>query len=132
MKSHLLLGTLTLLVSAAHTAGSTVQQPLTSASAAAGTPHLQVSGGRTVEERSSDTGKKLDPALGDLALHVRLVRPQSALADLHSMNPAARFMQRATDREPLVLVDAVTRGDPKLLRAVLEGLGLQRAAVFSN
>jgi hypothetical protein len=59
------------------------------------------------------------------------VRPDHALQDLHTLNPAARFVQSA-EGEPLVLIDAVTTGDPAALRAALVSLGLHHAALFSN
>ena len=46
--------------------------------------------------------------------------------------PAVRFKQEAADAAPLVLIDAVTRGDPQQLKAALVGLGLQHASVYSN
>ncbi len=41
-------------------------------------------------------------------------------------------MQTSANSTPLVLVDAVTRGDPQQLKAALVGLGLQRASVYAN
>jgi hypothetical protein len=48
------------------------------------------------------------------------------------LNPAARFMQPTSSAVPLVLIDAVTTGDPQKLKSALVGLGLQRAAQYSN
>lgn len=56
----------------------------------------------------------------------------SALQDLHALNPAARFSRPANSSAPLVLIDAITKGDPQKLKAALVGLGLQRAAQYSN
>jgi len=54
------------------------------------------------------------------------------MADLHSMSPAAKFKLASDGTTALVSVDAVTRGDAQQLKTALEGLGLQKAAVFSN
>jgi hypothetical protein len=54
------------------------------------------------------------------------------MADLHSMSPAAKFKLAADGVTPLVSIDAVTRGDVQQLKTALEGLGLEKAAVFSN
>jgi hypothetical protein len=48
------------------------------------------------------------------------------------MSPAAKFIQTAAGATPLVLIDAVTRGDPQQLRAALVALGLQHPSVYSN
>ncbi len=76
--------------------------------AAAG--HLMAFGGRSAAQRQSAVGGKLDAALADLSRHTNRVRPGHALEDLHSLSPAARFMQTASDAVPLIAVDAVTRG----------------------
>ncbi len=54
------------------------------------------------------------------------------LEDLRSIAPAVRFQQRSGDAAPLVLIDAVTRGDPQQLKAALVALGLKHPAVYSN
>jgi hypothetical protein len=74
----------------------------------------------------------MDAVLADLSRHAALARPQHALSDLHSMSPAARFMQTPADGTPRVLVDAVTRGDPRQLQSALVALGMRHAAVFAN
>src|SRR4029077_13765795 len=51
--------------------------------------------------------------------------------DWRALNPAARFQVTAT-AGPMVLIDAVTRGDPQRLKAALVSLGLQNASLFSN
>ncbi|HXI47751.1 MAG TPA: S8 family serine peptidase [Steroidobacteraceae bacterium] len=60
------------------------------------------------------------------------VRPGHAVEDLHALNPAARFVQPANSSTPLVLIDAITTGDPQKLKSALVGLGLQRASQYSN
>jgi hypothetical protein len=100
--------------------------------AQAETPTLHVFGSRTARQLASPVGAKLDPALAELSSHLGRVNSASALGDLHSLSPAARFMQRASDPTPLVLVDAVTRGDVQQLRKALVALGLQRASTYSN
>jgi hypothetical protein len=90
-----------------------------------------VFGGRSAQQRLSAGGAKLDAALADLTAHLNRASPQSAW-DMHSLSPAARFMQRASDATPLVLIDAVTRGDPQQLKSALVALGLQNPSVYSN
>jgi hypothetical protein len=94
-----------------------------------GTSHLHAFGSRGA--RQTATGAKFDAALADITRHLNLVRPDHTLADLHSLNLAARFMQPAGGA-PMVLIDAVTRGDAQQLKTALVGLGLQHASVYSN
>jgi hypothetical protein len=96
----------------------------------AGTSHLRAYG--VHGSPSPGLSAKLDSALADIAQHLGQVRPDHALEDLHVLHPAARFSQPAGTGEPLVLIDAVTLGDPLKLRATLEGLGLQRSAQYLN
>jgi hypothetical protein len=88
--------------------------------------------GRTARQRLGINGGKLDPALAELTTHLSGVNPQNAVADLRSLSPAAKFTQRSADATPLVLVDAVTQGDPQQLKNALVALGLQNASVFLN
>ncbi len=97
-----------------------------------GSARLYVVGSRSAQQRLSATAGKLDSVLADLSRHAKLARPGHVLADLHSLSPAARFLQTSAAGTPLVLVDAVTRGDPQQLKSALESLGLERAAVYSN
>jgi hypothetical protein len=91
-----------------------------------------VSGSRSTQQRQSAVAAKLDSVLADLSRHAALARPGHALADLHSLSPAARFIQLAANQAPLVLVDANTRGDPRQLEIALVSLGLKRAARYAN
>ncbi len=93
---------------------------------------LMAFGGRSAEQQSSPEGAKLDAALADLSRHLHLVRKEHALADLHSLSPATRFMQSPSSGGPLVAVDAVTRGDPARLEQALVGVGLEHPAVYAN
>jgi hypothetical protein len=131
MKPHqLAIGTLALL--ATFVARPAVPPPQTNATPSASlSPSLHAYGGRSAQQRLSAGGAKLDAALADLTGHLNRASPQSAW-DLHSMSPAARFMQRASDGTPLVLIDAVTQGDPQQLKNALVALGLQNPSVFSN
>jgi hypothetical protein len=97
-----------------------------------GDARLYAVGTRSVQQRSSVQALKMDSVLADLSRHLSRVRPATQLADLHSLSPAAKFVQRAPKATPLVAIDAVTRGDPQSLRAALEGLGLEHAAVYAN
>lgn len=98
----------------------------------AGSAPLRAFGGRSAAQLRSGIGGKLDAALADLSSHAYLARPDHLLEDLHSLSPAAHFMQRGAGTEPLVAVDAVTRGDPQRLEHALVGLGLEHPAVFRN
>ena len=134
MKSHYLaIGTLALLSTLA--ARSATSPPSTAAApdnTTSGRPHLHVSGGRTAQQHLSPGGQKLDAALAELTQHVSTANTQPTVADLHTLNPAAKFMQRASDPIPLVSVDAITRGDPQQLERALIQLGLQNPSVYSN
>jgi hypothetical protein len=99
---------------------------------APGTAKLQAFGSRSAEQRASTTGSKFDAALADIARHLNRVRPDHALADLHALNPVAKFILPAGSAVPLVSIDAITLGDPEQLKAALVGLGLQHAGVYSN
>src|SRR5580700_4389748 len=79
---------------------------------------LMAFGSRSPSQSRSPTLGKLDGALADLARHSDHVRAGRALADLRSLSPAAHFAQHSGS-EPLVLIDAVTRGDPQRLEAAL-------------
>jgi len=107
-------------------------QPMHLPANAPGNSVLHVAGSRSAQQRNSASGAKYDATLAEIARHVSTVRPGSALQDLHALNPAARFSQPANSSSPLVLIDAITKGDPQKLKAALVGLGLQRASQYSN
>src|SRR6516225_3396408 len=121
-----------LAVLAASSADSVVSAAKKPLARGPGEAPLMAFGGRSAARRASTSAAKLDAALADLSRHLDRVRSERALEDLHSLSPAARFMQSAGSPVPLVAVDAVTRGDPARLKAALVGLGMQRVAVFSN
>ncbi len=98
----------------------------------AGSSHLRAVGTRSAEQRQSASVAKLDSVLADLSRHAVLARPDHQLADLHSLSPAARFSRSAASGSALVLIDAVTLGDPQRLKAALVSFGLEHAAVYSN
>jgi hypothetical protein len=127
------IGTLAVVTTmAAAAAISTLRHPHLRPSAAPGNARLHAFGSRSVQQGQSAAGAKFDGALADLARHSAKVRPDHAIEDLQSLAPAVRFKQSAGDAAPLVLIDAVTRGDPQALKAALMGLGLQHASVYSN
>jgi hypothetical protein len=134
MKSHYLaIGTLALLSTlVARPATSPPRTAAASDNSTSGQLRLHVSGGRTAQQRLSPGGQKLDAALAELTQHVSTAASQPTVADLHALNPAAKFIQRASDPTPLVSVDAITRGDPQQLERALVQLGLQNASVYSN
>jgi hypothetical protein len=98
----------------------------------AGPAHLIVFGTRSKALQAGNAGGKLDGMLSDLSRHVVVARPDHLLADLHSLSPAARFKKSAASGQPLVLVDAITLGNPEALKAALVDLGLEHPAVYSN
>ncbi|MGA2398899.1 MAG: S8 family serine peptidase [Steroidobacteraceae bacterium] len=129
----LALGTLAVLATVGvSSAVAPVQRNGLHAISPPGDARLYAVGTRSVQQRASADARKLDSALADLSRHLTRVRPAHQLADLHSLSPAARFVQRTPTATPLVLVDAVTRGDPQTLKAALEGLGLEHASVYAN
>jgi Subtilase family len=97
-----------------------------------GNSPLHVFGGRSAAQAASTAGAKFDSSLASIARHQSNIRADHAVEDLRAMNPALRFMQPPGAAEPMVLIDAVTRGDPQQLKATLEGLGLQHASLYSN
>jgi subtilisin family serine protease len=121
-----------LAVLATSSADSVVPARHQQAIPASGAARLMAFGGRSAAQRSSANAAKLDAALADLSRHLHLVRSERALEDLHSLSPAARFMQSAGNASPLVAVDAVTRGDPARLQQALVALGLQHPAIYAN
>jgi hypothetical protein len=125
-------GSLALSVTLAAASAVPAVSPKTLRAAAAGSARLVVVGSRSAEQRQSATASKLDSVLADLSRHAARARPGHILEDLHSLSPPARFTAAAATGAPLVLIDAVTRGDPEQLKAALLGLGLQRAAVYLN
>jgi subtilisin family serine protease len=129
----LAIGTLAALTAVAAAASvSSLRHPHLRPSAIPGHAPLHAFGSRGAQQRQSVAGAKFDGALADLSRHAALVRPDHAVEDLRSLAPAVRFTQTASDAAPLVLIDAVTRGDPQQLKAALVGLGLQRASMYSN
>ncbi len=98
---------------------------------APGAAPLHVFGAARADARARGRGK-FDASLAELVAPAEQLRPGSELVDLRSMNPAARFAPSLRAGSPLVLVDAVTRGDGRDLLAALNGLGLERGASFSN
>jgi hypothetical protein len=107
-------------------------RPGTRPAASSAAAPLRAFGIRGTPQSPGTEGAKLDGALSDLLRHVGRARPGHELADLHALSPAARFRQLAGDDGPLVLVDAVTRGDPQQLKARLVALGMRGASLFSN
>src|ERR1700689_650153 len=107
-------------------------QPMHLRPNAPGNSALHVAGSRSAQQRNSASGAKYDASLAEIARHVSSLRPGLALQDLHALNPAARFSQPANSSSPLVLIDAITTGDPQKLKSALVVLGLQRASQYSN
>jgi len=129
----LAIGTLAALTAlAASSANAPLQLQGARANLTPGSAPLYVVGTRSAEQRQSAIVGKMDSILADLSRHAALARPGHVLADLHSLSPAARFMQTAANATPLVLIDATTRGSPKQLQIALVALGLEHPAVYAN
>ena len=129
----LAFGTLAVMVSlAAVAAVSNFRHSPLRPSAFPGKARLHAFGSRGTGQRPSAALAKFDGALADLARHASRARPDHALQDLRSIAPAVRFKQSGAGAAPLVLIDAVTRGDPQVLKAALVSLGLQRPSMYSN
>jgi Subtilase family len=112
-------------------ATSAVMPPRAATHAAPTSTHLMAYGSRGLAPRSGASAK-LDGALADLVRHADLVRPQSALLDLRSLNPAARYMVARDTGAAYVLVDAITRADAQRLKSALVTLGLRHPSVYLN
>jgi hypothetical protein len=93
---------------------------------------LHISGSRSAQQQRDPAASKFDGSLAEISRHVSSLRIGHEMEDLHALNPAAKFVQTASSSSPLVSIDAITTGDPQKLKAALVGLGLQRAAQYSN
>jgi hypothetical protein len=112
-------------------ATSAVMPPRAATHGAPTRAHLMAYGSRGLAPRSGASAK-LDGALADLVRHADRVRPQSALLDLRSLNPAARYMVARDTGTAYVLVDAITRADAQRLKSALVTLGLRHPSVYLN
>src|ERR1700732_3674426 len=128
----LAIGALGLLTGITAVSAVGPSQPMTNRPNPPGNSQLHIAGSRSIQQRQSAFGSKFDASLAEISRHVSSVRPGHAVEDLHALNPAARFMQPANSSSPLVLIDAITKGDPQKLKSALVGLGLQRASQYSN
>jgi hypothetical protein len=128
----LAIGTLGVLTAISAVSAVGPSQPRLKRPNSPGNSQLHIAGSRSVQQRESAAGSKFDASLAEISRHASSVRPGHALEDLHALNPAARFIQPANSSSALVLIDAITTGDPQKLKAALIGLGLQRASLYSN
>jgi hypothetical protein len=99
---------------------------------APGKATLHIAGSRSAQQQRDPAASKFDASLAEISRHVSTLRAGHEIEDLHAINPAAKFVQTTSASVPLVSIDAITTGDPQKLKAALVGLGLQRAAQFSN
>jgi Subtilase family len=98
-----------------------------------GTATLHIAGSRSAQQQRDNTpSSKFDGSLAEISRHVAGIRAGHEIEDLHALNPAAKFVQPASNSTPLVSIDATTKGDPQKLKAALMELGLQNAAQYSN
>ncbi len=125
------LGASVMLIATLGASAAVLPPPITTAAPSGGTtPQLTVFG---IPQAATGTlATRLDGSLATISQRYPTISSDHPLRDLHQMNPAARFLLSAPLATPLVSIDAVTTGDPQALRAALERLGLQKAAVFSN
>jgi hypothetical protein len=128
----LAIGTLGLLTAITAVSAVGPSQPMLKPPNSPGNSQLHIAGSRSIQQRQSASGSKFDASLAEISRHVSSVRPGHALEDLHALNPAVRFTHPASSAVPLVLIDAITTGDPQKLKSALVGLGLQRASQYSN
>ncbi len=130
---YLAIGSLALAASiAGSSALSALQMTGLRPPVAPGNGRLYAVGVRGAAQPPSPASSKLGGVLADLKRHASLVRPDHALADLHTLSPAARFARSSANGTPMVAIDAVTRGDPQVLKAALVSLGLEHPAVYLN
>jgi hypothetical protein len=98
-----------------------------------GRASLHIAGSRSArQQRENTAASKFDGSLAEISRNSATLRVGHEIEDLHTLNPAAKFVQTARSSTPLVSIDAITKGDPQKLKAALVGLGLQHAAQFSN
>ncbi|HEX9140306.1 MAG TPA: S8 family serine peptidase [Steroidobacteraceae bacterium] len=102
------------------------------ATPAEGAPRLRVFGIRPMEPQQRAATAKLDGALAEIAARYPKISAAHPLASLHAINPALRFRLATPSVGPEVLVDAITTGDPQILKRALAGLGLRDIAVYAN
>ena len=127
MGNRLWMGAGVMLVAALQVSAAILPPPVTEgATAGATAPRLTVFGVPGAQVA------RLDGSLAEISQRYATVSADHPMRDLHQMNPAARFLLSAPLATPLVAIDATTTGDPQTLKASLEALGLQQAAVFSN
>ncbi len=93
---------------------------------------LTVSGVRSRASMARAYNSKLDGSLVEIAERYAALPGSRTLAQLHALNPAARFRLSVPLATPEVLIDAVAQGEPGDLRNALQRLGLRGASVFSN
>jgi hypothetical protein len=125
------IGTLAVLTAITAVSAVGPQQPRVVRATSPGKASLHVFGGRSLQQLQSATGSKFDAALAGISRGLINVRPDHSMEDLQALNPAAKFLQ-PVGGAPMVLIDAVTRGDPEQLKAALMELGLQHPALYSN
>ena len=102
------------------------------ASPAESAPRLRVFGIRPIAAQQRAATAKLDGALAEIAARYPQISAAHPLANLHAINPALRFRLTTPSVGPEVLIDAITTGDPQLLKRALTGLGLRNVAVYAN
>jgi Subtilase family len=107
-------------------------QPVLRRPATPGATFLRATGSRSLRQRESKTGSKFDASLAEISRHWNTANAGRSISSLHSLNPAARFLDLDNGAGPMVLIDAITTGDPQELKAALLELGLQHPAVFAN
>ena len=95
-------------------------------------PRLRVFGAARAPLGRRVAGARLDGALAEISQRYATISAAHPLADLHAINPAARFRLSAPLAVPEVLIDTVTTGDTQALKSALQNLGLRDVAAFAN
>ncbi len=125
------LGASVMLVAALQVPAAILPPPVVAGASPAHTaPRLTVFG--IPQALPGAQGAKLDGPLRDLAQRYSTLGTAHPIRQLHEINPAARFRLSTPLTTPQVLIDAITTRDPQALKASLQRLGLQDAAVYSN
>jgi hypothetical protein len=114
------------------TSAATRSAVATSAAAAGGAPRLTAFGVPQSFTAGAVLPGKLDGSLTDVAQRYPTLSADHPVRDLHAINPAARFRLSSPLTTPEVAIDAITIGDPQVLKTALVSLGLRDVAVFSN
>src|SRR3974390_2437972 len=106
------IGALSVLTAVVAVSAIGPPQPVLRRPNSPGPAMVHVAASRSLQQQASPTASKFDASLAEIARHSDTIRPDHAIEDLHAVNPAAKFAQPSDSPAPLVLIDAITRGNP--------------------